>query len=95
MENIEFKKRIAELESARMAYACEFQLNEDGEPDVDNVHANIRKLKTDNAKLQEALSQMCIMWKSVCSVHGWDPAHLVEYKIARDTLSNLESLPNE
>lgn len=33
------------LRAARIAYASEFPLNEDGEPDVGNVHANIRKLK--------------------------------------------------
>lgn len=37
--------RLGELEAARMAYASEFPLAEDGEPDVGNIHANIRKLK--------------------------------------------------
>jgi hypothetical protein len=41
--------RIAELEAARIAYASEFPLNADGEPDVGNIHANIRKLKSDVA----------------------------------------------
>lgn len=36
---------VAELEAARIAYASEFPLNEDGEPDTGNIHANIRKLK--------------------------------------------------
>ncbi|MGE5623108.1 MAG: DUF551 domain-containing protein [Bacillota bacterium] len=39
------EKRVAELEAARLAYASEFPPNADGEPDVDNIHANIRKLK--------------------------------------------------
>jgi hypothetical protein len=37
--------RIAQLEAARIAYASEFPLNADGEPDVGNVHANIRAMK--------------------------------------------------
>ncbi|OZI26674.1 hypothetical protein CAL26_04960 [Bordetella genomosp. 9] len=41
----EAEKRVAELEAARMAYASEFALNADGEPDVGNIHANIRALK--------------------------------------------------
>lgn len=38
--------RIAELESARIAYASEFEPDTDGDPDVGNIHANIRVLKT-------------------------------------------------
>lgn len=38
-----------ELRAARIAYASEFPLNADGEPDVGNIHANIRKLKSDSA----------------------------------------------
>lgn len=41
------KARIAELVAARTAYASEFPLNADGEPDVGNVHANIRAVKKD------------------------------------------------
>ena len=37
--------RIAELEAARIAYASEFKPDADGEPDVGNIHANIRALK--------------------------------------------------
>lgn len=37
--------RISGLEAARIAYASEFPPNADGEPDVGNIHANIRKLK--------------------------------------------------
>lgn len=39
--------RISELEAARIAYASEFPLNADGEPDVGNIHANIRAMKKD------------------------------------------------
>lgn len=38
---------ISGLRSARTAYASEFPLNADGEPDVGNVHANIRAMKKD------------------------------------------------
>lgn len=37
--------RIAELEAARIAYASEFDPDENGDPDVGSIHANIRKLK--------------------------------------------------
>lgn len=40
------QKRIAEFEAARRAYASEFRPNADGDPDVGNVHANIRSLKS-------------------------------------------------
>lgn len=48
IENEQLKRRIAQLEAARIAYASEFQLNEDGDPDVGNIHANIRALKASN-----------------------------------------------
>src|SRR3954467_10804764 len=38
-------KRELELEAARIAYASEFPLNDDGEPDVGNIHVNIRAIK--------------------------------------------------
>ena len=34
--------RIAELEAARIAYASEFEPDADGDPNVGNIHANIR-----------------------------------------------------
>lgn len=49
----QYAKRIAELESARMAYASEFPSNEDGEPDVGRIHENIRKLKTDRQQREQ------------------------------------------
>lgn len=49
-ENLQLHRRIAELEAARRAYASEFPLTEDGEPDVGSIHANIRKLKANLAK---------------------------------------------
>lgn len=44
-ENRELRLRIDALEKARRNYASEFPLTEDGEPDVGNIHANIRRLK--------------------------------------------------
>ena len=41
--------RIAELEAARIAYAREFPVNADGDPDVGSIHANIRALKAELA----------------------------------------------
>ena len=40
------------LAAARMAYANEFAPNENGDPDVGNVHANIRALKTERDQLR-------------------------------------------
>jgi DNA repair exonuclease SbcCD ATPase subunit len=42
---IELERSIAELEAARIAYASEFEPDADGDPDVGNIHANIRALK--------------------------------------------------
>lgn len=44
-ERTQLAERVASLEAARVAYANEFPLNADGEPDVGNIHANIRALK--------------------------------------------------
>ena len=40
------------LRASRIAYASEFPLNADGEPDVGNIHANIRLLKAQLAEAQ-------------------------------------------
>lgn len=45
-----YAKRIAELEAARLAYASEFEPDEDGVPDVGSIHENIRKLKADRQR---------------------------------------------
>ena len=39
------------LAAARMAYASEFAPDENGDPDVGNVHANIRALKAERERL--------------------------------------------
>lgn len=44
-EVLELRRKIDSLEAARIAYASEFPLTPDGEPDVGSIHANIRKLK--------------------------------------------------
>ena len=48
------RNRVSELEAARIAYASEFPLTTDGDPDVGNIHANIRKLK---AQVQEEVRE--------------------------------------
>lgn len=48
--------RLAALEAARLAYASEFPLNAEGEPDTDNIHQNIRALKQRLAELEEELA---------------------------------------
>lgn len=44
-ELTQLRNRVSELEAARIAYASEFPLTADGDPDVGNIHANIRALK--------------------------------------------------
>lgn len=44
----ELEAEVAALKAARIAYASDFPLNEDGEPDIGNIHANIRALKKAN-----------------------------------------------
>lgn len=41
------------LKAARIAYASEFPLNSDGEPDVGSIHQNIRALKAKLARVRE------------------------------------------
>ena len=43
------------LAAARMAYANEFAPDENGDPDVGNVHANIRALKAERDRLRAVL----------------------------------------
>lgn len=45
------------LAAARMAYANEFAPDENGDPDVGNVHANIRALKAERDRLENELEQ--------------------------------------
>jgi len=55
------------LAAARMAYASEFAPDENGDPDVGNVHANIRALKTERDRLREqvkALQSDANSWQS-------------------------------
>jgi len=47
--------RIRGLEAARFAYASEFAPDENGDPDVGNIHANIRKLKAELANARNAV----------------------------------------
>jgi len=49
------------LAAARMAYANEFAPDENGDPDVGNVHANIRALKAERDRLRDAAGK-AIAW---------------------------------
>jgi hypothetical protein len=53
-----------ELRAARFAYASEFPLNEDGEPDVGSIHANIRALKAQKVDV-EAVMRLADEYASV------------------------------
>ena len=48
----ELREKLADHKAARIAYASEFPKDAEGEPDVGNIHANIRALKTKLAALE-------------------------------------------
>ncbi|QVQ26800.1 hypothetical protein [Achromobacter deleyi] len=61
-DNVEMIERLGSratgLEAARTAYASEFPADENGDPDVGSIHANIRKLKGEAAECQKALAAL-------------------------------------
>lgn len=69
-------ERIKELEAARIAYASEFPLNADGEPDVGSVHANIRELKQQLAEVVEYARAKDVALMECAKVNSLDrPMH--------------------
>lgn len=40
-----------------------------------------------NQQLLEALEEMCDMWKTVCSVSGWDEHHMAQYDKAQAAIA--------
>lgn len=42
-----------------------------------------------------ALKNMVSMWRTVCSCHGWDPDHLVEYGEALKAIKSAEENIND
>lgn len=48
------ERELSEYKAARFAYASEFAPDADGEPDVGNIHANIRSLKRELAERKPA-----------------------------------------
>lgn len=46
-------REIAGLRAARMAYASEFPLDGEGEPDVGSIHQNIRAMKAEIERLRK------------------------------------------
>ena len=59
-KNRELEARNSELEAVRLAYANEFPLNSEGEPDVGSIHHNIRELKKSNSHLQFLLDSIML-----------------------------------
>lgn len=71
----EATERIHGLEAARIAYAKEFPLK-NGEPDVGNIHQNIRDLKTRDSKvLLTQIQGQLYSWIQCSSSGGWS-SHL-------------------
>lgn len=86
--------RVRELEAARMAYASEFPLNEEGEPDVGSVHANIRKLKA-------ALASRSLPTEAVGSavaaedIAPWEHRSMGDRRMAFDPAAAIDALKSE
>ena len=57
-ENAALLVEVSGFRSARIAYASEFPLNADGEPDIGNIHANIRAVKARVKVLEYALRRI-------------------------------------
>lgn len=51
---------IASFKAARCAYASEFSLDDEGEPDTGSIHANIRAMKAENAALKARNAAMTV-----------------------------------
>lgn len=49
------ESELAALKAAQIAYASEFSLSSDGEPDTGSIHENIRKLTAELAALKAAM----------------------------------------
>ena len=58
----ETKNLLFAYKSSRIAYASEFMLTPDGEPDVDNIHRNIRKMKTELEGLKWQVPDFVWYW---------------------------------
>lgn len=50
----DLRSENSSLRASRIAYANEFPLNANGEPDVGSIHQNIRALKAENSRLRKA-----------------------------------------
>ena len=79
-----------EWRASRIAYANEFPLNADGEPDVVNVHANIRSLKAQLAEAQAALKT--VMRNAELSKEPCDPDHESPAAIRNGKFAGLASI---
>lgn len=72
-EIAQLKSELDGLKASRIAYANEFPLNADGEPDVGNIHANIRSLKAQLAEAKSRIKELetpTIFWDFNNPEHG-------------------------
>jgi len=65
----QLEQRNSCLHAARIAYANEFPLNSEGEPDVGSIHQNIRKLKSDYAQLETDLASAKTAMQEISKLH--------------------------
>ena len=74
-------ENIAEIEqykSALIAYASEFPNDEEGLPDVGNIHKNIRTLKSQKSDLLTVLKEVDLFLH-----HCWCAVHMNEYSFEK------------
>ena len=82
------EKEVAGLNAARFAYASEFKLDPEGQPDIGSIHRNIRALKASNIELIEAVKRMI----GSLGVMIGDPDYDGDVVFARAAISKAEKL---
>lgn len=60
-------REIAGLQAARMAYASEFPLDGEGEPDVGSIHQNIRAMKAEIERLRKDAALVAARERERCA----------------------------
>ena len=79
------RAELAEHKAARVAYASEFPLNDESEPDVGSIHQNIRALKSTLARMttlrpaSEHDEKTVVQWFDMDEYKEWVPVLSSKY----------------